>query len=162
MADPTTPPVVLLSRPTHAQQIAEKCVHFTGISQTTCNAGVAYASVQREHPPIPYRRGSGAVYESRRSLPCVDSLNLGGAACEKRCMPTPEAVAAKVEADNRAVEAMLTARHAIVQVTDGRRGVHGSIACPACKSGSLTYSVAGSNGHIHARCSTDGCVAWME
>jgi hypothetical protein len=35
------------------------------------------------------------------------------------------------------------------------------IECPECK-GRLHLSQAGGNGHVHARCETDGCVAWME
>lgn len=38
----------------------------------------------------------------------------------------------------------------------------GVITCPICGTGKLRYSRAGYNGHVHARCSTDGCVAWME
>lgn len=38
----------------------------------------------------------------------------------------------------------------------------GSINCPVCNEGKLHYSRAGYNGHVHAQCSTNGCVAWME
>lgn len=38
----------------------------------------------------------------------------------------------------------------------------GVIPCPICKSGKVNYSRAAYNGHVHARCSTAGCVAWME
>ena len=38
----------------------------------------------------------------------------------------------------------------------------GEMDCPVCKAGRLRYSRAGYNGHIHARCSTPSCVAWME
>ncbi len=38
----------------------------------------------------------------------------------------------------------------------------GIMQCPICKTGKLKYSRANSNGHVHARCSTDGCVAFME
>lgn len=38
----------------------------------------------------------------------------------------------------------------------------GEMECPVCKTGKLRYSRAAYNGHVHARCSTDGCVAWME
>jgi hypothetical protein len=38
----------------------------------------------------------------------------------------------------------------------------GSMPCPVCKTGTLRYSRAAYNGHVHGRCSTDGCVAWME
>lgn len=38
----------------------------------------------------------------------------------------------------------------------------GEMECPVCKTGKLRYSRAAYNGHVHARCSTDGCVALME
>jgi len=34
--------------------------------------------------------------------------------------------------------------------------------CPAGCGGTLTYSVASYNGHMHAQCDTEGCAAWME
>lgn len=36
----------------------------------------------------------------------------------------------------------------------------GQIECPKCK-GKLGYSIARSNGHVHGRCETSGCLAWM-
>jgi len=38
----------------------------------------------------------------------------------------------------------------------------GSIACPACKTGTLRYSVAAVNGHMHGACTTENCARWME
>lgn len=38
----------------------------------------------------------------------------------------------------------------------------GAIPCPVCKTGTLRYSRAAYNGHVHAGCSTQGCVQWME
>jgi hypothetical protein len=38
----------------------------------------------------------------------------------------------------------------------------GEIACPCCEGGTLHYSVAGSNGHVWGRCSTPGCVRWLQ
>ena len=35
------------------------------------------------------------------------------------------------------------------------------IECPACK-GRLHLAQAAYNGHVHGRCETEGCVAWME
>lgn len=35
------------------------------------------------------------------------------------------------------------------------------IECPACK-GRLHLSQASSNGHVHGKCMTEGCVSWME
>lgn len=38
----------------------------------------------------------------------------------------------------------------------------GEMACPVCAAGFLRYSRSGYNGHIHAGCTTTGCVRWME
>lgn len=38
----------------------------------------------------------------------------------------------------------------------------GEMACPVCNTGILKYSRSSYNGHVHARCTTEGCVAWME
>lgn len=39
----------------------------------------------------------------------------------------------------------------------------GIIDCPICLSGKVHYSCAGKvNGHIHARCTTEDCISWME
>lgn len=35
------------------------------------------------------------------------------------------------------------------------------IECPKCK-GQLHLSQSSYNGHVHGRCETEGCVAWME
>ena len=55
---------------------------------------------------------------------------------------------------------MLAARERIVEATDGKRGVSGSVACPHCDK-RVHYAVA-HNGHVRARCETAGCVAWIE
>lgn len=42
---------------------------------------------------------------------------------------------------------------------------HGGVSemdCPAKCGGTLRYSVAGVNGHMHAACTTKGCAQWME
>lgn len=38
----------------------------------------------------------------------------------------------------------------------------GEMACPVCKEGTLRYSRAAYNGHVHACCSNPKCVRWME
>lgn len=41
-------------------------------------------------------------------------------------------------------------------------GGNGELPCPACKTGTIRYSVASLNGHIWGACSTKDCVRWME
>lgn len=51
----------------------------------------------------------------------------------------------------------------ITELGQKKKNVTGQIPCPVCKVGTLSYSRAGRfNGHIHANCSTEGCVQWME
>ena len=38
----------------------------------------------------------------------------------------------------------------------------GQMDYPVCKTGKLRYSRAAYNGHVHAGCTTKGCVSWME
>lgn len=40
----------------------------------------------------------------------------------------------------------------------GRAGM----ICPICTTGALNYTVASYNGHMHAMCTSEGCVRWME
>lgn len=40
--------------------------------------------------------------------------------------------------------------------------ISGKISCPICKEGELGYRISDYNGHIHAGCTKDGCVSWME
>lgn len=43
------------------------------------------------------------------------------------------------------------------------QSVSNAIPCPVCETGTVNYTYAGKvNGHISARCSTEGCVQWME
>jgi hypothetical protein len=70
------------------------------------------------------------------------------------------------------MDKILTARKAILAELKRRALEHkpqdnyysgaGEMPCPVCGTGKLRYSRSGYNGHVHARCSNDGCVAWME
>ena len=41
-------------------------------------------------------------------------------------------------------------------------GETGSFPCPACKTGTVRWSRASSNGHVHAACTTPNCFSVME
>lgn len=66
------------------------------------------------------------------------------------------------EADIARILNFAISRKAITDHTGGKRGVAGRVPCPVCKTGELRFSVAECNGHIHARCTTKDCMAWME
>jgi hypothetical protein len=124
-----------------------RCKHFTGIQNKTCAVGVAYADV-KDTVTRPYR------------WPCLDTdvPNV----CLARVYPTQEEIDAEDAAFDEQMKNVDMARRVIVAVTGNKRGVSGDTACPVCDGGTLRYSVARSNGHIHAACSTATCVRWME
>jgi len=130
-----------------------RCVHFNGIQHEVCKVGVKYDDVMVQ--------GSG--------LPCVCIGSRGGEGipCAQRRYPNTEEVAAdKANVDElfRIGDKVMAAITADAEAKGYRRGNGGSgeVTCPACADGKLAYRVAGYNGHRHAKCSTAGCVSFME
>lgn len=138
------------------EQIANKCKHFNGIQNKECRAGVSYESF-RDSP-------GGQLH-----LPCFrDEAVVIDATCLKCEWKTEEEIQARLDEIEGAKNRIGTARKAIVEHLGGpwKIGVGGSqgvIDCPCCKAaGALAFTRSGHNGHIHAKCRTDGCVSWME
>lgn len=131
------------------------CNHYRAMSDhDTCNAGVAYDTFK------------GMSFEKRPCFGKVGRAHNGG--CELQQMPTAEELATEKAEMNRRFAMLATARAAIVKSlggpwTRGMAAATGRIDCPCCNSkDSLRFSRAGYNGHIHASCSTEGCVRWVE
>lgn len=64
-------------------------------------------------------------------------------------------------------ENLMIAIHATHQDATGKgfkrgNGGKSSLKCPICKTGTINYSVAGVNGHIWARCTSQDCVSFIE
>lgn len=122
-----------------------KCRHFTGIQNKTCKVGISYESV-RDESARPY------------GFPCL----LSGGKCE-RCSPLTDE---EQDARDCKIASMFAnialAREAIITHANGQRGIAGVLPCPVCNAGTLHYSIAKLNGHIHAKCETKDCVGWME
>lgn len=159
-----------------AQKRATRCRHFNGVQHDKCEAGVCYKTLQ----------DGGAV------LPCLPWLYDTGkpvAKCEKYGVYTAEEIAEQERQIGMSINGTITARKAIDaelnrRHAEGDKSVtakphhdsdfsetgcqsayvagSGTIPCPVCKTGTLRYSRAACNGHIHAACSTTGCVQWME
>ena len=123
------------------------CVHFNGVQHDICKAGVAYSTFP----------GQG--------IPCMQDFAKDHV-CELRRFPTPEEIAQKAAAREAARQRFELAFGVVKKDMKAKglrkgKGGGGQVECPACK-GVLAYSVAGCNGHVHGRCSTDGCVWWMQ
>ena len=158
--------------------------------KTHCNAGVEYASVEKKVDYTYSRRGE-RPYEAHTAHPCFKHEHPLTDGCAKCRFPTPEEIKAhdeeatglikRITIAHKAIVADLERRHkagdAKVQMNvtrhadfddgydDGPRNYisgGGVMDCPVCKTGKLHYSRASCNGHVHARCSTADCVAWMQ
>lgn len=127
------------------------CRHFTGIQNKTCKAGVDYESVR----VAPLKGGY--------HWPCILRTARGGeqerlGTCDKLSEYTPEEIAEQEREFKAALANMAMARRAIL--ASGKQS--GEIVCPCCNGGTLRFSIAKVNGHVHAACSTANCVRWME
>lgn len=119
------------------------CRHFTGVQNDACAIGVRYADVR----VVPE---GGGMYQ----FPCL----LDTATCPSVSVYTAEELAEQERETAKAILGFTKARAAIVE----HGQASGILDCPVCGKGQLGYSKAASNGHIHAACSTPGCVRWME
>jgi hypothetical protein len=139
-------------REKHIGRYMARCVHFNGIQNESCEAGVNYEEM----------RG-----EKIGCLPCF-SDEPTPLVCDKRSLPTREqAEAHETEVANAcrnfSLASSWAARRAAIVLGFGKKaGGQSSLACPACGTGQIRYSVASYNGHMQARCTTAGCVSWME
>lgn len=145
------------------------CKHFNGTYHNThCEAGVCY----RDVTPEPDRQdGIGLRVPCRTESIGNNPSQLKEFAkrgtCEKFQLPTAEEIAADEAEIAKLFERTDVARRAIVKHLGGpwkrgMPGVGGDIKCPICADGLLRFSRAGINGHIHASCTTEDCVRWME
>lgn len=135
------------------------CHHWRGTVEPVCGAGVNV----REHvggPDLGWCCRApcfGGVGPNERATGPIPP-------CERYRVSTPEEVAAKEAAVERMVAETLKVEPLVREIKsrfargEGGAGVE---ACPLC-GGKLRWSLAGSNHHMHARCDTEGCVAFLE
>lgn len=137
------------ARQMNAEKIATVCVHRHRGHGGVCGAGVDLTQWSPGDRPCRQLNGPDAAR----------------AKCSHFRLPTE----AEVEQECDSIEShhaqLATARAAIVAAagawTSGK-SQQGVIDCPICKGGKLRYMRSGLNGHIHAACTTDSCVRWME
>jgi hypothetical protein len=130
------------------ERSAATCVHFNGVGNDRCKAGIAY-------------KGFG----SPRCLPCLPKFRDTDPEPPKcamfRATGMEQVLREEEEWKEMAVRAN-RARVAIVAHAQATGEMRGKLHCPICGKGELHYSIARCNGHVHARCTTSDCVNWME
>lgn len=136
----------------------DTCIHFTGIHQEICKAGVRYRELV-----------GGPDFGWACKIPCTEAFpgETERAKCSLKSTPTREQAEKEVaEGDNRMAKTLnamkLAHQHAKDHGLGRGHGGESEMNCPICKTGELQYAVASVNGHMHARCTTSGCVSWME
>jgi len=134
-----------------------RCKHFNGVINEKCKAGIVYDKLV-----------GGCLSPSRKELPCVvfpgtifPGENREMAACEFREFLTQKEQEAEERKVAEHIQKIMIARLAIKEHMQGKSGC-GNIPCPVCSTGKLSFVVNEVNGHIHAKCTTGDCVAWME
>jgi hypothetical protein len=147
------------------RQLEGRCHYFNGIMNECCDAGVSYrklASIELGMalvlPCLPIK-----TFEQKR----LDELKESIRECPKLQRTThDEAVKEARDSIERStifLKAMNEAHaHAKAAGLKKGNGGTGEMPCPKGCGGLLRYSVASYNGHMHARCSTQDCLAWME
>ena len=131
-----------------------RCVHFNGIQNPLCKAGIDYDIFRQER------------VDGKEWLPCIeDGICVH---CEHRRFPTAEEVDAEQKIYEKSTITMLAGFAAVSEDAEKNglkkgKGGSGEVACPVCE-GTIKYSVANSNsnGHKYARCQTENCVSFME
>lgn len=99
---------------------------------------------------------------TQSEMPCLGETARAKARCDQYSGYTSEEIAAaEAEWEDR-IARTVTIRKAIMAEHESSGSNGGQIPCPACKTGIVSWSRARINGHVHARCSTDGCASWME
>lgn len=110
---------------------------------------------------------------------CARGIPLGEPRATNACMPEPvgstcsqreeyteaerQAWAAwKDEGMARMVVVMAAIPGSASKADRATWGTSGSFTCPACEVGTVRWTRAGSNGHLHAACSTPNCFGVMQ
>lgn len=131
----------------------ERCRHFRAMAEhDECAVGVRYADVVVKRP---------AGEKGMSSIPCFVKYNELGATCDRCSFLSREEAEARVREWESNFERAMRARAAIVAAIRNGAASAGEIPCPICGA-ALRYSMARSNGHVHARCATPKCVGFME
>jgi len=134
------------------QQIEEKCIHFNGVQNDTCKAGIKYTELKGRG--FPCFRG-GMAYKLKTT-----ETQIG---CDKLEWPSEEYIQNELKEHDDAFAKVEAGLNAVKHIREEYKGRHfrGVIECPVCK-GKLHVRHAACNAHVHAHCETPDCIAWME
>lgn len=131
-----------------------------------CHAGVRYGDVMSAHAPdsgialcLPCQERGPEEREAKH-----EHLYAHALPCAKKDVPTPEEARirdAEFREWIREVFPLIEkAKHLIIEKSDAQNSIM-QINCPRCGC-ELRASYTASNGHTRGKCSTEGCLEWIE
>lgn len=141
-----------LYRKSLREQIEGKCIHFNGLMNDVCKAGVRYAQFRTPTPG-----------ESPYMFPCHKDRG-ASIPCDKRKWPSEEHVQARLDEIEESTQRHMKAGAVVKDFRTRNKGKSAQevVDCPACGTGKLHLSISSYNGHVWGRCTTENCLAWME
>lgn len=119
------------------EQIENKCIHFNGVMEKVCKAGITYADVRVE--------GDG-LYK----FPCLKQ----GGECSCAKFRTPEEVEVYVKLIEEEGVKVMVAMATIKDHVAKSKEQTGEVPCEC--GGQLHYTVTSINGHVWAKCNSCG------
>ena len=120
------------------------CKHFAP-REETCAVGLS---------PIDIATG-GKLFGWLKKAPRYER-NKDAPICDKRELPTWDEVKKESEDSEKSLLDVL-----VVIALIPEKGNRGTVECPKCK-GVVHWTRSAYNGHRHAKCETDNCLAFME
>lgn len=123
------------------------CVHYSGGVATDgrCAAGLNVRELV-----------GGRDYGWLRRIPCIEAHTCAPA-CAQRQFPTD----AEVEADRQEWVTRAAQAVELAQTIKATGRLNGTTACPRC-AGVVQFAVAARSRHVHAACTTAGCLSFTE
>lgn len=139
------------------------CKHYHGsFNSDLCAAGVAFADVTPRHGEKGWGLRMPCMLCSASGKPYDDPEK---GTCDKFAEPTDDELAEYQREIYVSMELFAKAGPVIREIKSQHKGQdwRGVVDCPACGvKEALHLSHSGYNGHVHGRCETDNCLAWME
>jgi hypothetical protein len=144
----------------------DSCIHYTGAlnpaAGPACKQGINYRELVGGDP---------VGWVTR--LPCsavMEPRNGAKVSCDKHQLPTPEEIAEDERRTAESVRKFMVAytgkvrewREANKWDRKNPKSAAGKVPCEVCSTGEIHLLMHEYNGHVHGKCSTEGCVSWME
>lgn len=127
----------------------DHCKHWRGSINDTCEVGIDWQKIT-----------GGEQLGIMRRCPCLNPKHRSK--CEQHELPTLE----ELEAEEKELQEMMDQFEKELPFwsrikQENKRGTQGICKCPRCDQ-DCHWSIAGLNGHLWVKCSTENCVAFME